>query len=94
MQKLQHKHILKFYHFVKEGTYITKSGKKKTVSYGILEAATGGELFQILYISGRFNSNLCRYYGKQLINALSYLHENSFCHRDLKPENILFDKNL
>ena len=38
---------------------------------------------------GPFNENLARYYFKQLIEAMEYLHENNVAHRDLKPENIV-----
>ena len=37
---------------------------------------------------------LSRYYFKQLLQALYYLHSKGFSHRDLKPENILLDQNF
>jgi polo-like kinase 1 len=35
-----------------------------------------------------------QFYMRQLINAVSYLHDNSIIHRDLKPENLFLDDEL
>ena len=59
-----------------------------------MEAVTGGELFQILFNTGKFDSNMTRFYFKQISSAISYLHKRNIAHWDLKPENILIDKNL
>lgn len=29
---------------------------------------------------------------RQILSAVSYLHQNGICHRDIKPSNILIDK--
>jgi serine/threonine protein kinase len=47
-----------------EGTYEKASGKKKDVSYIVLELASGGELFDFIAISGAFSEPLARYYFK------------------------------
>ena len=73
------------------GVYEKNSGKKKDVSYIVLELAIGGELFDFVAISGRFEEPLARYYFKQFMDGLSYTHENGITHRDLKPENLLLD---
>lgn len=93
MGSLSHKNILSFYDLNLRGKYISKSGSKKEVIYGIIEFAKGGELFEILYNSNAFNENLTLFYAKQLFNTLLYIHKKGIVHRDLKPENLLLDKN-
>lgn len=66
----------------------------KVVDYIVLELAQGGELFDFVANSGRFNEKVARAYFHQLIDALKYLHTAGIAHRDLKPENIMLDKNF
>ena len=56
-----------------------------------LELAKGGELFDYLLVTGRFEEPVARYFFKQLIDGLEFCHRNRICHRDLKPENLLLD---
>ena len=94
MQNLNHPHIVRFLGLVGNGKYKSKSGKIKTVAYAVIELAPKGEMFEVLFQVGPFNENLARYYMRQLVSALEYLHTNNIAHRDLKPENLLLDDNL
>lgn len=53
--------------------------------------AAGGELFDFIAISGRFEEPVARYYFKQFMEGLAFCHEKGIIHRDLKPENLLLD---
>eukprot|EP00356_Strombidium_inclinatum_P007966 CAMPEP_0170481584 /NCGR_PEP_ID=MMETSP0208-20121228/1965_1 /TAXON_ID=197538 /ORGANISM="Strombidium inclinatum, Strain S3" /LENGTH=472 /DNA_ID=CAMNT_0010754319 /DNA_START=29 /DNA_END=1447 /DNA_ORIENTATION=- len=92
MQSLKHDNVISQIEFG-AGIYEKSSGKKKEVSYIVLELAIGGELFDFVAISGRFEEPLARYFFKQFMAGLSYTHEAGISHRDLKPENLLLDKS-
>jgi len=55
-----------------------------------LELITGGELFDYVALAP-FSPEMCRYFFRQTLQALHYIHSHGTAHRDLKPENILLD---
>lgn len=65
------------------------------------EWARGGELYEFVAL-GALPENMVRFYFKQLIEGIEYMHnedpENKLkkvvYHRDLKMENILLDEKL
>ncbi|SCV02687.1 LAME_0H04170g1_1 [Lachancea meyersii CBS 8951] len=60
----------------------------------IMEMASGGDLFDKIEPDVGVDAEVARFYYKQLINALDYLHRDcGIAHRDVKPENILLDRN-
>lgn len=73
--------------------YETK-GKQKEVSYIALDLASGGELFDFVAQTGRFEEPLARYYFKEFMNGLSFVHDKGYTHRDLKPENLMMDSQF
>ena len=93
LKGLKHKNIIKI-EKIKIGTYISKKNNKKEVFYAILEYAPNGEIFDAIFNFGPFKEEIARYYAKQLMGAIEYLHKNNISHRDIKPENILLDENL
>ena len=90
MAKLNYPHIV---NILKYGNadFNKTCGKVKTVQFIALELANGGELFDFIAMSGKFDEGVTRYYFKQMIESLNYCHTNGVCHRDLKPENFLLD---
>lgn len=67
------------------------SGKKSKVSYIAAELCKKGELFDYLANKGGFSIPVTKYYAKQLIHGIYYMHASGVAHRDLKCENILVD---
>jgi serine/threonine protein kinase len=55
----------------------------------VLEYATGGELFEKVKASGRFDEDMARFFFQQLITGVQFCHDQGVAHRDLKLENTL-----
>ena len=71
---LKHKHIVRYHEF-KENTIMTKKdGSTVPVAFIAQEPAMGGELFEHIYHTGPFSEAVCRYYFKQLLQGIHYLH--------------------
>jgi len=54
-----------------------------------MELITGGELFYKIVEKGNYSETEAASIVKQMIQGVSYLHEQGIAHRDLKPENLL-----
>ncbi|XP_016116693.1 calcium/calmodulin-dependent protein kinase type 1-like [Sinocyclocheilus grahami] len=55
-----------------------------------MELVSGGELFDRILDRGVYTEKDASHVIKQVLEAVSYLHQNSIVHRDLKPENLLY----
>lgn len=91
LKNLSHPSIIKMYDLHK-GVYTShKKGTQKEVTFAVLELATGGEIFDVIFHSKGFDENLSRFYFQLLVDSMRYLHNHNIAHRDLKPENLLLD---
>ena len=59
----------------------------------VLEYAKGGEIYDTVAFTGKFNEEMARYFFRQMMEGLKYMHEKGVTHRDLKPENVLLDED-
>ena len=94
MSKLNHPNIVNIYEFTKDAIVEKENGSKVPAVCIALELAEGGELYDYVAHSGAFNERTCRFYFKQLLDGLNYVHQKGIAHRDLKPENLLYDKEF
>jgi len=59
-------------------------------TYLVLELLRGGELLERIRRKDRFTETEASQIMKQLVKAVSFMHDRGVVHRDLKPENMLF----
>lgn len=79
IQQLNHPGIVQLYDLFKdENNYYIK-----------MELCTNGELFQYIIENGRLSELESKYFLKQILDALQYVHSLGIVHRDIKPENLL-----
>lgn len=94
LNRIHHPNIVNLINANENGVYLKKDGRMLNCMYMIIELCPNGELFDILFQTGRFDERTSRFYFHQLIAGLEACHQSGITHRDLKPENILFDENF
>ena len=94
LTKVKHPNIVNLVEVGEGQQTNSKKGASKNVRYIVLELVGGGELFDLVALGGRLEEKVARFYFKQLLEGLSYLHNAGFVHRDLKPENLMLDSNF
>jgi len=94
LNALSHPNVVRIYGVSENAQYESKSGRIFPVVYIAMELLSHGELFDVLYYTGKMEEPLARVYFRQVIEAVQACHDQGITHRDLKPENILFDENF
>ena len=80
---MKHPNILKLYGFFDDNKNI----------YLILEYCSQC-LFKDFRSKVKLSEEETAYYGKQVISALKYMHNESIIHRDIKPQNIMIQHGV
>ena len=91
---LDHPNIIKLLDYSAQQSYISETGKESDVYFLALELASGGELFDFVYQTGRLSEKIARYYFIQLLDSLQYIHSKGISHWDIKLQNILIDSKF
>ena len=87
--KINHPNVINI-RGIGRGMYNNLDGQPRIeVAYILMENMKQGELLNVLMNSGKFSESTARYFFKQILSALSYMHNTvGVCHRDLKLDNI------
>jgi len=89
LKSMSHDNVVKLHAFQKI-MYESPNGAKVPTFCFALEKCTRFDLFDYLYLTGKFEESLAQAVFKQVVQGLSALHAAGFAHRDLKAQNILF----
>ena len=65
----------------------------KTNVVFVLPFYPGGDLFNLLLKTGRFDETSTAFYATQIANIISFLHSKNIVYRDLKLENLMVDED-
>jgi len=77
------------------GKVVNMSGKdKENLVFIVMEYVQGGILYNLCEKLGALGEDGGRFFARQIVDAVDYMHQRGVAHRDLKPENILVDENL
>jgi serine/threonine-protein kinase ULK4 len=79
---LNHRNIIKFYNWYETRNHL----------WIIFEYCSGGDIFQLIETDKKLPEETVRKFGYEILEGLSYLHENSIIYADLKPQNILLNE--
>ncbi|KAI9312946.1 kinase-like domain-containing protein [Dichotomocladium elegans] len=83
MQDLDHHNIVQYLGY----------GHEENVSNIFLEYVAGGSIQSWLDRHGAFDEPLVRYFSRQILQGLAYLHAKNIMHRDIKAANILVEED-
>jgi serine/threonine protein kinase len=79
LRTMDHMNIIKAYE-----TFQDKASKKLMI---VMELCTGGDLYERLPYSEEQAATI----AKQILSAVSYMHQRNIIHRDIKMENVIYE---
>lgn len=96
MGKLKHQNLIRLVDACEAPKFSTSFAGThgETLKMIVLEKARKYTLYDYIDAGLQLPEEVCRFYFKQMVGALGYLHEMGLAHRDIKPENVLFDEHF
>jgi len=92
---VRHKNVVALYGYDSDVKYEHGDGKGVSSCYCMaLEVCEGGELFDIVYYTGKLEEKVARTVFTQIVDGLQAMHKHGLCHRDIKPQNILLTRQF
>jgi len=79
LQTIQHSNIIRYYDFYEDVHFL----------YVVMELCKGGEVFGKIVELKRFSEKNAASLGKQMLDAIKYIHSMRIAHRDIKAENFM-----
>ncbi|XP_015510211.2 serine/threonine-protein kinase PLK1 [Neodiprion lecontei] len=83
-KKLTHVNVVQMYHYFEDNLN----------AYMLLEACPRKSLMHVLKYRGRVTEPEARYYMKQMVDGVMYIHSQKVVHRDLKPGNMFLSEHM
>ncbi|KAJ8334807.1 hypothetical protein SKAU_G00404460 [Synaphobranchus kaupii] len=83
VQSLSHPHVVR----------LLRDYETQDQIYLLMELVRGGDLFDAITESVKFDEHHASLMVRDICRALAYIHSKSIVHRDLKPENLLVQRN-
>ncbi|CAF0883951.1 unnamed protein product [Rotaria sp. Silwood1] len=78
MKDLRHQHMYQLYQVIEKNEYY----------FLVLEYFCNGELFDYIINRNHLSKEQARYFFRQIVSTVAYMHKKGYCHRDLKPGDI------
>ncbi|CAG9331410.1 unnamed protein product [Blepharisma stoltei] len=94
LNRISHKYVIKYINYCEVGIYRKKNKTSYRCQFILMEYCINGEFYELINEGGSLDMDLCRFYFRQLIEALEACHRVGVYHGDLKLENLLLDSEF
>ncbi|XP_017757996.1 PREDICTED: serine/threonine-protein kinase PLK1-like isoform X1 [Eufriesea mexicana] len=83
-KELNHVNVVQLHHYFEDNLNV----------YMLLEACPRKSLMHVLKYRGKVTEPEARYYMKQMVTGVAYIHAQNIVHRDLKPGNMFLSDRM